>query len=192
MSGKKIVTIALLVFAGCSVAYLIAGEIRGRSEVADSVDAAESVAPAETTRPVETQAPPANPVSKSAEQEVSVEKAPDAEQQRTVIAYYFHGDVRCVTCKTIEAYTQEAIEQNFADTLADVRLQWRAVNVDQPQNRHFIKDYQLYTKSVVLVEMQGGRQVRWENLEKVWQLVRDKDAFMKYVCAEVGGFVEAG
>ena len=29
---------------------------------------------------------------------------------RKVVAYYFHGNMRCMTCRTIEAYAKEAIQ----------------------------------------------------------------------------------
>jgi hypothetical protein len=53
-------------------------------------------------------------------------------------------------------------------------------------NEHFIKDYQLYTRSLVVVDESNPK--RFKNLDKVWQLVRDKPAFLKYVQDEVRAF----
>ncbi len=50
-----------------------------------------------------------------------------------------------------------------------------------PQNRHLVRDYDLFTKSVVIVLVKDGRQVEWKNLEKVWELVSDEKAFPSYV-----------
>ena len=63
------------------------------------------------------------------------------------------------------------------------------MNVESTENQHFIEDYQLRTRSVVLVELQDGKQIRWKNLEKVWQLVQDKDAFFNYIQEETGEFL---
>ncbi len=49
-----------------------------------------------------------------------------------------------------------------------------------------MQDYQLYTSSLVVVD--GSNPKRFKNLEKVWQLVRDKPAFAKYVQDEVRAF----
>ncbi len=98
-----------------------------------------------------------------------------------VVAYYFHGNVRCASCRKLEAYAEEAIAQGFADELATGRLEWRAVNTDQPENAHFVKDFELTAKSVVLVSYRADEVVRFENLTRVWQLLRDKDAFLGYV-----------
>ncbi len=46
-----------------------------------------------------------------------------------IIAYYFHGNVRCPTCHKMEQYTKEAIEKNFKDELANGLLVVKTVNV---------------------------------------------------------------
>lgn len=106
-----------------------------------------------------------------------------------VIAFYFHGDVRCTTCRTIEAYAEEAVNEGFADQLASGSLEWRVVNVEKPENEHFVEDFQLVTRSVVLVEYRDGKVMRWRILDKVWQLVRSKERFVEYVQSEVGEFI---
>ena len=109
-----------------------------------------------------------------------------------VIAYYFHGNTRCVTCETIEAYAHEAIEKGFADELRSGRIQWRVVNYEQPQNTHFTTDYDLIAPTVVLVEMAEGKQKRWKNLVRVWELVGEKEAFVDYVQEQTRAMVGGG
>jgi len=111
---------------------------------------------------------------------VRAAETPRVRTQR-VIAYYFHTTQRCASCRTLEAYSREAIESAFADQLKDGRLVWRVVNTDVKGNEHFVKDYALYTKSLVLVSETRGKPARWKNLEKVWQLLQDKPAFLRYV-----------
>jgi len=83
-----------------------------------------------------------------------------------------------------------AIEQAFAAELADGRLVFRAVNVDRPENAHFNEDYKLVTRSLVLTEEVGGKVVRWVNLEKIWQLVRNEDAYREYVVGSVRSYLD--
>ena len=71
------------------------------------------------------------------------EAAAPSEQGERVVAYYFHGNLRCRTCRTIEAYSEEAIRTEFADGLASGRLAWRVVNVEQPENEHFAKGFSM-------------------------------------------------
>jgi hypothetical protein len=104
----------------------------------------------------------------------------------TTLVYYFHATTRCATCRTIEAYAQETVTTRFASDLKARRLEWRAVNIDEPANRHFIQDFQLYTRSVVVVDAKNPK--RYKVLDRVWQLVRDKAAFQMYVEQEIRAF----
>jgi hypothetical protein len=117
-------------------------------------------------------------------------KAISAQKTDTkVIAYYFHGNYRCYTCTKIESYSREAIEAYFADDLKTGQLEFRPVNVDEPANHHFIQDYQLHTRSLVLTLYRNNQQQKWKNLKDVWQLVRDKDRFYQYVKSETEQFL---
>ena len=129
--------------------------------------------------------------------EVATEAAREAptvvapsERPHRVVAYYFHTTVRCVSCRAIEAYSQEAIASAFAEEIKDGRLVWQVVNVEVTGNEHFIQDYQLYTKSLVIVHEVRGKATEWKNLEKVWQLVQDKPRFLRYVQDEMRGYLK--
>lgn len=102
-----------------------------------------------------------------------------------IIVYYFHGIRRCPTCLKLEAYSQEAMQTGFAEELKTGKMEWRVVNIEESPNEHYEKDYQLYTKSVILSRVENGKETAWKNLEKIWELVGDKEVFVKYVQDEV-------
>jgi len=112
------------------------------------------------------------------------------DQPTKVIAYYFHGTFRCPTCTNMEKYSKEAIEVNFKDALASGDLEFKAVNVEDRGNEHFVNDYQLYTKSLILSFVKDGKEVRHKNLDKIWELARDKQKFITYVTKEINGFMK--
>lgn len=114
--------------------------------------------------------------------------APKAAQHK-VIAYYFHTNTRCSRCMKIEQYSQEAIKRGFPEELKNGSLEMRIVNYEQPENRHFMQDYKLVSKSLILVKMVNGKQTEWTNLKMVWQLTGRKDAFLNYVRKEVRGYL---
>jgi hypothetical protein len=107
-----------------------------------------------------------------------------------VIAYYFHGDFRCFTCYRLEQYSKEAIEANFKDILSSGKLEFKAVNIDEKTNRHFVNDYQLYTKSLVLSLVKDGKEVKSKNLTKIWEYAGNKQKFFEYVTSEVREFLK--
>ncbi len=109
----------------------------------------------------------------------------------TLVAYYFHGNFRCSNCLTIEQYSREAIEKYFSEELKNRKLTFDVINIDQPDNEHFIKDYQLYTRSLILAEFKDGKQVKWTNLTKVWNYINNRDAFYNYVRTEIQKYLES-
>ncbi|MEJ2109036.1 MAG: nitrophenyl compound nitroreductase subunit ArsF family protein [Acidobacteriota bacterium] len=109
-----------------------------------------------------------------------------------VVAYYFHTNTRCDTCRKIEAYSKEAIQEGFKTELRNGTLEMRIVNYEDAENRHYIKDYKLVSKSLILVNVVDGKQTEWTNLKLVWQLVKNKEAFLNYVRGEVKNYLAKG
>lgn len=102
-----------------------------------------------------------------------------------VIAYYFHGTIRCETCLKIEKQVREAIEQRFMVEVAEERLAFKPVNYDKPENAHFLKDYKLPCPSLVLVRQTAGKDAKWKLLNKTWENVENPVKFKEYVETEV-------
>ena len=107
-----------------------------------------------------------------------------------VIVYYFHGTYRCPSCTKIEKWSFESIKNSFPKALKEERLLWKPVNVEKPGNRHFIREYNLITKSLIISEVKGEKQTKWKNLEKVWLLLRDQRKFFAYVTQEVKNYLD--
>jgi hypothetical protein len=106
-------------------------------------------------------------------------------EQKTTRVYYFHGNQRCATCKKIEALTKKTLEEGYAEQLKNGSLELQVVNVDISSNEHFVKDYELAVRSVVLSRLEGGKETNWRRLDKVWQLVHDEAAFAAYLREEI-------
>lgn len=177
MTLKKSMTFFLLLFVAGSLGWLVASELT--SSGPDRSEATQS----------DLEADPSSQSSQGVTQAKEVMQTATS-CRPTLIAYYFHGDVRCVTCKTMEAYASETIEQTFARELASGRLQWKKINVDLPGNRHYVDDFNLYTRSLVLVKMVDGQPEDYRNLEAIWTLVGDKPAYVDYVSENIREMLE--
>lgn len=117
----------------------------------------------------------------------------DAQEQTShsrFIATYFYTNVRCPSCLTIERWTSETIQEEFGDEIRRGVLTWRTINLDGEGNFHFVRDYNLYTKSVIISEVTGSGEVRWKNLARVWELLRNEGGFRRYVKSELRDFME--
>jgi hypothetical protein len=189
---KKLIKSLLFIFVVVSLGVLIYKEFSPKSE-SNAVDVAatradKTTASAESV-PVPENRPAKEPAAKQKGKTPSL-LTEEKTQNAKVIAYYFHGTFRCTTCRTIEQYSHEAIQTYFAKELANGSLEFRPVNVDEPDNKHFIQDYQLVTRSLVLSLVSDGKEMKWKNLPDVWNLVRDKEKFYQYVKDEVELFLK--
>jgi hypothetical protein len=181
---KNVVRLVLLVFVGAAVLYAFgagsprsdANEDRARQEASSCVPGTECLAAAS---------------AQSAASEASKRDASDV-NTRKVVVYYFHTNSRCVNCRKFEVWGSEALQRRFAEPLKAGALEWRVLNVEEPQNRHFVDNYRLHTKSIVLSSSENGKETQWKNLDRIWQLLGDKEAFSQYLESETKAFLNAG
>ena len=110
-------------------------------------------------------------------------------QPSKVIAFYFHRTVRCQSCLAIEDISRQAIEAGFIDALGEGKLEWRPLNLDEAENAHFEKDFELTTQSLVLARIEGVKTIQWKNLKDVWKLLDNPVGLERYVHDEVAGYL---
>jgi hypothetical protein len=181
---KKPIGYALLAFVGISLAFAFFQEKRSEPQSASQPQLIQAM-------PVDAPLPaPAGDKSPGAKKQARGTAAKQPIAKGMVIARYCHGHARCSNCIKIEQYSREAIEAGLRKDIDSGRLRFEVVNVDEPANRHYIQDYGLYTKSLVLISEAGGKELRHKVLNDVWNLLSDKDAFMAYVRAETEGFLK--
>jgi hypothetical protein len=175
MAGKQVITAILFLFVGISVLYLLTGTQRKvERAISDS-------ASLELDRSADAEnAAAGEGFSSSAHAGIS---------GPSVVVYYFHGTKRCPTCMKIESYTRESIIDGFPGLIESGRLRFLAINVDDAENEHFIDDYELTTKSVVLSDRANGKETRWKNLNLVWEYVGEKDTFVDYIRRETSAYL---
>lgn len=109
-----------------------------------------------------------------------------------IVVYYFHGTQRCKPCETIDKLTFRALHKHFKKDLDEQRIYYRPVNLDQPWNEHYIMDFNLSTKTVVLVRYLDGAQTEWKVLDDVWFLYEDEPKFIEFIRDELDQFITGG
>lgn len=109
-----------------------------------------------------------------------------------VTVYYFHNTRRCRTCLGIQKTIEQTIAEDFIEETGSGRLRYLAINLDEPQNRHFTTDFALSFSTMVMVRYQDEKAVKWENFDKVWEYARDPQALADYTMAGVRRFLDEG
>jgi len=85
----------------------------------------------------------------------------------------------------IEEYNRFSVESNFKSDYNGYKVVFKAIDVGEQDNRHYIQDYWLSSKSVVAQKFINEKPIKWKRLDKVWQLLGSKDTFVNYVTSEI-------
>ena len=107
----------------------------------------------------------------------------------TIMVYYFHRTARCPTCITIELNAHQVIQDNFQKQIADGRLMWMPINLDEPGGEEFEKELDIGISSLVVAKIVDGNRIEYKKLSDVWTLLRDQEGFSKYVRDEINKFL---
>jgi hypothetical protein len=172
--ARALVSVILACTLACAGAVVAAASAGTRATTASA---------SETLRLIEREVPA--PPGTTAVGDSAAAAEPVQERQDRVDVYYFHRTARCDKCLKFEAYTAETLLSDFPKELADGRVVWTVVNLDEQEDAHFQREYQLLESSLVLSVVRGGQEKYWKNLERIWDLVDDKQAFASYVAAEI-------
>lgn len=208
---QTIIRWALLLYVAACFGTIVAKEVRARNAPAPGPAAAQTLAQARAQSAASpsdssaralpfaqaspalasSSAPTSSTLStKSTSSSLSLAGGPAGGNSREkVIATYFHGKFRCPTCRAIEAQAKEAVQQGLSSLVAEGAIEWRVVDFDQPGGQHYLLDYNLSTQSLILSLQKDGKELRWKNLERVWELVHTPPEFSDYVQGETRKFL---
>lgn len=107
-----------------------------------------------------------------------------------IVVTYFTTDVRCVSCRKIEALTAETIEERFEEERSNGTVVFETKNFDREENKHFIKDYNLSFKTVVISSADSARGHDWKRMDDVWKLIDDPQEFKDYLESGIRGMIK--
>ena len=90
----------------------------------------------------------------------------------------------------MEKWTKEVIDNDLKNEKAGGKIVMKIINTETKGNEHFMNDYKLFTKSVVLALVKDGKEVKFLNLAKVWDFLRSGDKFKAYVKDEISKYLK--
>ena len=123
--------------------------------------------------------------------EAIVETPSDIELQpnRVEVVYLIFGK-RCATCHTIEVYTEEAVNTLYKDEISKGLVVWRLIDCDKPENKHYLKDFDLVAKAVMVLRYENNEVIDWENLKDIWTKYTNKKEYFTYISEGVNMFLD--
>ena len=102
---------------------------------------------------------------------------------------YFHATIRCQGCLTIEEYTKNSVYSTFEKQLKDSTVTLSSLDFLQPENEHYQTDYKFETQTLIISMKKNGKEVKWKNLDKIWDFLSNYQKFQKYIEEEINKFL---
>ena len=107
-----------------------------------------------------------------------------------VTLYYFHGTIRCQTCLDMESNAKKVLETYFSSRVEDGTLRWQVVNIDLPENYHYVDEYIIMYNTLVIQSYKNDEAGEWKELWEAWDLSEKGERYIQYVRDEVASFLE--
>jgi hypothetical protein len=106
---------------------------------------------------------------------------------KVVVYYFLVGPKRCDTCMKIEKYTRAAAASHPAGKAIEFSL----VNTDAPINQHFLDEFNIGNKSVIVAHYAEEQRKGWTNCEDIWGWVPEGEAvYVKNLHAAIDAIFE--
>lgn len=80
------------------------------------------------------------------------------EQVDHIEVIYFHGNMRCLTCRAIEKFAHETVDSLFKDEVNSEKVLFRVVSI--PENEAMADDYQTTGSSLFVTSFINGKETR--------------------------------
>jgi hypothetical protein len=108
-----------------------------------------------------------------------------------LMVYYFYGNMRCPTCRSIESQSHDTVHADFASELDAGTMAWKMLNYEDASGADLGRQFEVQVPVVVLARMKDGKIAEWRRLDKVWALVGEQADFADYIRAEINDMLVA-
>jgi len=98
-----------------------------------------------------------------------------------VVVYQFHRRFRCDACYKLEEAINEALKTHFPEDMEAGKLVYRVLDLDAEGSSKYEKKYDFFYNTVIVADIENGKETRFKNLEEVWGMVDDKDAVIEFI-----------
>lgn len=202
---KRIIASILWAFVFFSAGYFVSGELHSRrtpeshpAESKDVLPVDTLILTEETNLAVNVQANLSNKVDTLAKvksrTDEKISNNPQIQSKSLpssrVVVYYFHRTQRCHTCLTLEKFSREAVEKIYQKELKSGKLEFKALNIELPENEHFISDFDLYGSALIVARYDDKKLAEFKDLAEIWTFAGEPEKFNEYVKGEIDKILE--
>ena len=73
---------------------------------------------------------------------------------------YFHGKQRCITCRAIEKYAKEVVEQDFAKELKQDKVRFKVIDISTPEGETIADKYEVSWSAIFINKISNGKETK--------------------------------
>ncbi|MBP1645262.1 MAG: putative transrane protein [Bacteroidetes bacterium] len=92
---------------------------------------------------------------------------------------YFHGKQRCITCKNIEKYSKEVVENDFAKELKNGDIIFKVIDFSTPEGEAIADKYEISFSSLLVNKYTNGKESINDMTEHGFATAKEKEAEFK-------------
>jgi thioredoxin-related protein len=92
---------------------------------------------------------------------------------------YFHGKQRCITCKNIEKYSKEVVENDFAKELKSGDIVFKVIDFSTPVGEAIADKYEISFSSLLVNKFTNGKESVNDMTEHGFSTAKEKEAEFK-------------
>jgi hypothetical protein len=108
--------------------------------------------------------------------------------QNGLLVLQFHRTQRCAFCSDMEEHTKETLDTYFSHALQEGKIAFRLLNMELPKYQALRKKYSLFTSTLVLIELNQGRESRRKIVTDAWHLTDKRHEFIEMLRSELADF----
>ncbi len=97
---------------------------------------------------------------------------------------YFHRTQQCYSCRYAEEGTRYTVETYFGDELANGKVTFQSIDVQDEANTEIINKYGAYTSSLFINTIKDSSD-HIEQVTDIWLVIGDDDAFVEVVKSKI-------
>lgn len=97
---------------------------------------------------------------------------------------YFHATTRCEGCLAIESNITNSLNLLYSKELKDSSITFKSIDFQEEENERFMDKYKFDTQTLILSKKVNGKEVKWKNLDKIWDYSSDFEKFQSYIHKE--------
>ncbi len=122
---------------------------------------------------------------------IFVAKINAADKPELIKIMYFHGTTRCEGCIAIESNITRSVDALYSEERKNGKIIFESIDFLAEGNEKFTDAYQLETQTLIISKIVDGKEVRWVNLDKVWDYAASFPKMKKYIDKEVRKLIKS-